>query len=59
MKPFDIVLYIVVGLGAVVLASVGLCAADWVWAAATVLVVISWSWLLYRKIHQYDDPEEE
>jgi len=59
VKPFDVVLYITVGLGAVMLASVGFCAADWVWAAATVLVVIFWSWLLYRKIHQYDDVEEE
>ena len=59
MKHFDVVLYNNVGLVAVMLASVGFCATDLVWAAGTVLVVIFWSWLLYRKIHQYDDVEEE
>lgn len=59
MRPFDVILYITVGLGAVVLASVGFCAADWGYAAATVLVVVFWAWLLYRKIHPYDDLEEE
>ena len=46
------------GLGAVMLASIGFCLADWGYAAATVLVTIFWAWVLYRKIHQHDDPEE-
>lgn len=58
MKLYDVFLFICVGLGAVMLASVGFCLADWGYAAATVLVTIFWAWVLYRKIHQHDDPEE-
>lgn len=58
MKLYDVFLFIFVGLGAVMLASVGFCAADWGYATATVLVTIFWAWVLYRKVHR-NDPEEE
>lgn len=59
MKLYDVFLFIFVGLGAVILASVGFCLADWAFAAATVLITVFWAWMLYRKIHRDDSPEEQ
>lgn len=59
MKLYDVFLFIFVGLGAVILASVGFCLADWAFAAATVLVTIFWAWMLYRKIHRSDPAAAE
>lgn len=56
MKLYDVFLFIFVGLGAVILASVGFCLADWAFAAATVLVTVFWAWMLYRKVHRGDSP---
>ena len=59
MKLYDVFLFIFVGLGAVILASVGFCLADWAFAAATVLVTVFWAWMLYRKVRRGDSLEEQ
>lgn len=49
MKLSDKMLYALFILGAVALAAFGLCALDWLWACATVLVVLFWAWMLRRR----------
>lgn len=49
MKLSDKVLYALFILAAVTLAAFGLCAFDWLWAGATVAVVLAWAWLLHRR----------
>lgn len=49
-------LYALFILAAVCLGALGLCAFDWLWACATVLVVLFWAWVLRtRCIRRNDD----
>lgn len=49
MKLSDKMLYALFILGAVALAAFGLCAWDWLWAGATVAVVLFWAWVLRQR----------
>lgn len=49
MKLSDKMLYALFVLGAVSLAAFGLCSLDWLWACATVVVVLFWAWMLHRR----------
>lgn len=49
MKLSDKMLYALFILGAVALAAFGLCVWDWLWAGATVAVVLFWAWVLRRR----------
>lgn len=55
MKLFDKMLYALFALAAVALGSLSLCAFDWLWACATILVVLFWAWLLHRHSRPYDE----
>ena len=49
MNLCDKLLYALFILAAVTLASLHFCALDWVWGAATVIVVLAWAYLLCRR----------
>lgn len=56
MRLCDKMLYALFILGAVCLGALGLCAFDWLWACATVLVVLFWAWMLRtRCVRRNDD----
>lgn len=55
VKLSDKLLYALFILGAVCLAAFGLCALDWLWACATVLVVLFWAWVLHARCTRRDD----
>lgn len=49
VKAADWLLFGLVILTAIILGALHLCPFDWMWAAATVGVVVFWTWMLSRK----------